>query len=174
MRRFAILLVCLLTGAGHVDAQERDRVYRVSVLAEGRAIALTRSVVIPELAKRGFEEGRNLIVETKPTGGVNIDALVSALAAFNPDAIIFIGSHGLAAVSQGIPTIPVVALGPDFIELGYAESLSRPKGNVTGVAIFTLELNAKRVELLHEALPGARKLAVLLHPLNPLKEADRA
>jgi putative ABC transport system substrate-binding protein len=127
----------------------------------------------PELARRGFEEGRNLIVETRLTAGVNIDALVTEVAALNPDAIISIGSPALAAARQATQTIPIVALGPDFVELGYAHSLARPKGNVTGVAIFTLELNTKRVELLHEALPAAQRLAVLMHPQNPLNEADR-
>jgi putative ABC transport system substrate-binding protein len=168
-----VILLGLLVGASQASAQERGRVYRVSVIADGRAVHLSRSVVIPELAKRGFVEGRNLIVETRPMAGASIDALVSELSGFKPDAIIAIGSPGLAVARKATQTIPVVALGPDFVELGYAESLSRPKGNVTGVAIFTLQLNTKRVELLHEALPGARRLGVLMHSLNPLNDADR-
>ena len=77
MRRLAILLACVLAGISQAPAQERNRVYRVGVIADERGVHLSRSVVIPELGKRGFEEGRNLIIETKPTAGVSIYVLAS-------------------------------------------------------------------------------------------------
>jgi putative tryptophan/tyrosine transport system substrate-binding protein len=73
--------------------------------------------------------------------------------------------HELAAQPQ--PTaagrLPVVGLGPDPVAQGFAQSLSRPGGNVTGVVILAAELDSKRLQLLAEAAPG-RPIAVLLHP----------
>jgi putative ABC transport system substrate-binding protein len=79
----------------------------------------------------------------------------------------------LVAAKQATATIPLVALGPDLVELGYAENLARPGGNLTGVVILSVELNAKRLELLHEAIPTARRIAILMHPLNALNDASR-
>ena len=65
-------------------------------------------------------------------------------------------------------TIPIVfATGSDPVAAGFVPSLARPDGNVTGLTIFGVELVAKRVELLHELLPDARRIAVLVNPTNP-------
>ena len=171
--RLASVLICLLAWTGWALAQTPDRIYRVSVLAEGRAVQLTRSIIIPELAKLGFEDGRNLIVEMRFTTPDKMDALANEVVSLKPDAIISIGNIALVTVKQLAHAIPVVGLGPDFVELGYAGSLARPGGNLTGVAILSLELNAKRIEVLHEAVPTSRRFAVLTHPRNPLNEANR-
>jgi putative ABC transport system substrate-binding protein len=99
--------------------------------------------------------------------------LAQQVAAGKPDAIIAIGNVSLIAAKEASATIPVVAFGPDLVELGYADSLARPGGNLTGIVILSIELNAKRLELLHAAIPAARRIAVLMHPLNPLNEVNR-
>jgi putative tryptophan/tyrosine transport system substrate-binding protein len=170
--RLLTLLLCILPWTWAL-AQTPDRVYRVSILADGRAIDLTRSIIIPELARLGFDEGRNLIVETRFSTPDKIDAHVGEVAISKPDAIISIGHVALLALKRMTRAIPVVGLGPDFLELGFAESLPHPGRNLTGIMILGVELNAKRLELLHQAVPTARRFAVLTHPSNPLHEANR-
>jgi len=72
-------------------------------------------------------------------------------------------SAALAAMKDASSTVPIVAFGPDPVAQGFAQSLSRPGGNVTGVVILAAELDGKRLQLLQEAAPGQR-VAVLLHP----------
>jgi hypothetical protein len=72
----------------------------VSVLAGGRAVQLTGSIIISECAKLGFEEGRNLIVETRFTTSDKMDALADEVANLKPDAIISIGNIALVTVKQ--------------------------------------------------------------------------
>jgi len=85
--RLASVLICLLAWTGWALAQTPDRIYRVSVLAEGRAVQLTRSIIIPELAKLGFEHGRNLIVEMRFTTPDKMDALANEVVSLKPDAM---------------------------------------------------------------------------------------
>jgi putative ABC transport system substrate-binding protein len=68
-------------------------------------------------------------------------------------------------------TIPIVFLAPeDPVKFGLVASLARPGGNLTGVNLFTGELSAKRLEILHEMLPGAARVAVLINPAAPATE----
>jgi len=76
--------------------------------------------------------------------------------------VIFAGSHPAAKAAQiATATIPIVALTNDMEEAGLVASIGRPGGNNTGVSIFVSELDTKRLELLVEMVPAARRLAAL-------------
>ena len=82
---------------------------------------------------------------------------------------------GLQAAMAATKTIPIVFVtGSDPVAAGFVPSLARPDGNVTGLTTFSVELVAKRLELLHELLPGARRIAVLVNPTNPGNIVARA
>jgi putative ABC transport system substrate-binding protein len=122
------------------------------------------------LSETGYVEGRNVAIENRWADD-HYDRL-PALAADLVNrrvAVIFVFSDvGLQAAMAATKTIPIVfATGSDPIAAGFVSSLARPDGNVTGLTTFTVELVAKRVELLHELLPGARRIALLVNPTNP-------
>jgi putative ABC transport system substrate-binding protein len=123
------------------------------------------SVMIPELARRGFVEGKNLVV--LPRWGGNEDSeqlarLAQDLAAAKPDVIVAVAPRAIAAATKAAPHTPIVAsFTTDPVVEGEAVSISRPGGDVTGIALLAFEGDKKRIELLHDAIPGAHKFALL-------------
>ena len=77
------------------------------------------------------------------------------------------------AARTSTATIPIVAIASDLERLGLVASLNRPGGNVTGVSVLAGQLDAKRLELMHELLPTASVIAVLINPNNPALKARR-
>jgi putative ABC transport system substrate-binding protein len=123
------------------------------------------------LGEAGFAEGRNVAIEYRWAEG-QFDRL-PAMAA---DLI----SRKVAVISAGAPdvairtamaatkTIPIVfTTASDPVSAGFVPSLARPGENVTGITFMGVELVAKRMELLHEVLPSATRIALLVNPKNP-------
>jgi putative ABC transport system substrate-binding protein len=165
MRRL-VLLFGLIVLAGTASGQER--VWRLGVLTpfDWPADTTMHTVMLPELARRGFVEGRNLVV--LPRWGGNGDPnqlarLAQDLATAKPDVIVAVGPNAIKAAMQATPQTAIVAsFTPDPVKEGIAASLSRPGGEVTGIAMLAREGDAKRVELLHDAIPAARKFGMLV------------
>jgi putative tryptophan/tyrosine transport system substrate-binding protein len=87
----------------------------------------------------------------------------SSRATSRPDAVIAVSSWAIDAVRQASHTTPIVGsfIGVDPIAAGYATSLARPGSNITGIVMLAPELDAKRVDVLHQAIPWARRIAAL-------------
>src|SRR6202008_1694357 len=114
-------------------------------------------------AREGFVEGRNLVLEVRIGTAAELPALAEELLATKPGAILANGSMAIRAIGASPTTVPIVgaSIGEDPIAAGFAASLARPGGNITGVVMLAPELDAKRLALLHDAVPTARAVAVL-------------
>jgi putative ABC transport system substrate-binding protein len=158
----ALLLAQLWDIPGSV-AQAPEKVYRLGVLSlSPGALQRLRTVMFPELAKLGFTEGRNFVVEARFGPMEELPALARQLVAANPDAIIA-GGNAIYAAQQATRSTAIIGafIGEDPIAAGVAATLARPGGNVTGVAMLAAELDGKRLQLLHEAVPGVSRIAAL-------------
>jgi putative ABC transport system substrate-binding protein len=114
----------------------------------------------------GWEEGRNIrfLFVWAEGHSERAPALASELVAQNVDLIITFGDPGIRAAQRATQTIPIVGMTDDMIGSGLAASLARPGGNTTGVSILASELDVKRLEILHEYVPQARRIALLADP----------
>ncbi len=119
----------------------------------------------------GLVDGQNVVIDVHWADGRynQVPAMMTELVATKPNVIAAVGGNpvGLAA-KAATSTIPVVfTAGADPVEIGLVSNFSRPGGNLTGITLWASELDAKRLDLLHEMVPDARKVAVLLNPTNP-------
>ena len=177
MRRREFIALLGGTAAGWplaARAQQAGKIYRIGLLSSARDIRAVDSPLLivgypafrDELRKRGFVDGRNLVVEFRSTlqepSKVYADA--ADLARSGVDLFLAIGPEfSLKAALAASRTIPIVTYAFNFdpIEHGYVQSLARPGGNVTGVFARQPELVAKQVEILKETFPDRTRLAVL-------------
>jgi putative ABC transport system substrate-binding protein len=149
--------------------QRLRRIGYLSLLSLTDPPSPERQAFIEGLAELGHVQGRNLeIVYASAEGLVEfLDEVTRDLAAKNVELIAASGSVPLQALQRVAPRMPVVMLAiGDPVGLKLVNSLARPGGNMTGVSFNSSELAAKRVQLLHELAPSARRLAILLHGRN--------
>jgi putative ABC transport system substrate-binding protein len=124
----------------------------------------------------GYVEGQNVKVEYRWAAGnyETAPALVAELVRLSVNVVVAFDNTVIAlAAKAATSTIPIVfVIGTDPIKFGLVASLSRPEGNVTGVATLTVGLGVKRLQVLQELLPEARTLAILVNPKNAAAETE--
>jgi putative ABC transport system substrate-binding protein len=123
------------------------------------------------LGEAGFVEGRNVAIEYRWAEGQfdRLPAMASDLVD-RKVAVILAGASDVAirAAMAATKTIPIVfTTASDPVRAGFVTSFDRPGGNATGITFMGVDLVAKRMELLHEILPGASRIALLVNPNNP-------
>src|SRR5215475_4058398 len=123
------------------------------------------------LGEIGYVEGRNVAIVYQWAEGQyrRLPALAADLVARNVDLIVAPGGApvALAAKASGTSKTIVFEMGGDPVQLGVVDSLPRPGGNITGVSSLSVEVSPKRLEMMHELLPTAAKLAVAVNPTSP-------
>jgi len=134
-----------------------------------------------QMKELGYVEGKNLVIEARYAEGdlARLPALAADLVSLAPDVIVGANSASTAALQKATPSIPIVmGTTGDPIGAGFIKSLARPGGNITGTTSQSAELTAKALELLHIAVPNAKRIAVLMSPAaqhqTMLKEAYAA
>jgi putative tryptophan/tyrosine transport system substrate-binding protein len=162
--------VCLLT-SGPIGAQPASKVPRIGVLWQTSPpppIHPHISALLKNLQDLGWHDGRTVAFEYRYAGNdaVRLDELANELVRMKVDVITTAGDLSTRAAQRATSTIPIVALVGLPVESGFAKSLSRPDGNVTGFAVIGVELSVKRLELLKELVPRLRRVAVLWDPVT--------
>jgi putative ABC transport system substrate-binding protein len=111
----------------------------------------------------GREDGRNLqlLVVSAEGGGDRLPTAANELVTRKVDLIIVFGDPSIRAAQQATATVPIVGMTDDMLGSGLVASLARPGGNTTGISILATELDVKRLELLHEAVPRTAPIGVL-------------
>jgi putative ABC transport system substrate-binding protein len=140
---------------------------------EGRAQFIQS--LLQGLSDLGYIEGRNIVLEYRFSDGDDdrLPALAAELAALPVALIVTSGTPATIAAKDATSTIPIVmGASADPVESGLVASMARPGGNVTGMAMLSAPLMAKRLELLREALPHLSRLAILSNPTNPAHVAQ--
>ena len=121
------------------------------------------------LVDLGWVEGRNIRIEHRDAEGQaeRLPALAAELVGLNADVIVTVDTPPTQAAKQATRTIPiVVAVSADPVGAGLVESLAHPGGNTTGLSLLVPETDQKTVELLKEALPKTKRVAMIFDPKN--------
>jgi putative ABC transport system substrate-binding protein len=125
------------------------------------------------LNEGGYVEGRNVAMEHRSANGQyeQLPALAADLVRRRMTVIAALGAPAAVAAKAATTTIPIVfEVGADPVEMGLLASLSRPGGNITGVANLNSEVGPKKLQLLYELVPTATIIGLLVNPANPGNE----
>src|SRR5262252_2927213 len=123
------------------------------------------------LDEAGFVDRQNVAIEYRWARGEydRLSELAADLVRQPVTVMVATSTPALLAAKAATTTIPIVFLtGGDPVEMGLVPSLNRPGGNMTGVSNLTVEIGAKQMELLHELVPAATLIALLVNPSNPV------
>jgi putative tryptophan/tyrosine transport system substrate-binding protein len=150
-------------------AQAPPKAVRLGILQAGTREDSDKLGIEPfldQLAKLGYVEGQNLIVERRyATDFARLPALAAEIIALQPDLIFAPAGSATRAVKALTTTIPIVfCYVTDPVALGFAQSLAHPGGNLTGMSTFGVEIAGKRIEMLKELVPGLMRLAIWTNP----------
>ncbi len=171
-REFIAFSICFSVSVSSAHAQrvaQSSKTYRIGILspgtfAEGTNPGDTAEEIVHELEKNGFTPGINLEIIKRQAEAhfERLPALVTELISAKPDVIVTLSYPPAEAAKQGTTTIPIVIFGAgDPVKTGLVGSLNRPGGNITGISDVAAELAPKRLEVLKEAVPNLRHVAML-------------
>jgi putative ABC transport system substrate-binding protein len=151
----------------------QGKVYRIAYLYFGsqRSAQETgrNAAFIDGMRERGYVEGKNFVLDSRYADGKGerLPPLIAELLKGNPDLLVVTGTPAIRAVQKAGASLPVVmTLSADPVGDGFAASLARPGGNITGLTVISSELSQKYLELLTTVLSKRTRIAVLRNPAN--------
>jgi putative tryptophan/tyrosine transport system substrate-binding protein len=146
-------------------AQQSNIVWRVGILDSGFTVQPLLDAFRKQLSDLGYIEGKNLVSDYRAAEGNfgRLPQLAQELVALRPDVLVAMATPAIAAAQRATSTTPIVmSPSTDPIGSGFVKSLAHPGGNITGVANMYGDVIGKSVETLHELLPAAKEVAVLM------------
>jgi len=157
-----------------VHAQQPTKVPRIGFLAVAPLSTLSaRTEAFRQgLRELGYVEGKNIVIEWRSAEGKvdRLPTLAAELVSLKVDIIVTGSGTVTSPVKEATSTIPIVmALDNDLVGNGYAASLARPGGNISGLSSFSVNTTGKQLELLKDILPKLSRLAVFGTSTNPGK-----
>lgn len=163
--------VCVVFSVGTADAQQAGTVRHIGFLASGvrPADGAPPASLRERLRALGFTEGKDVAFEGQWSGGRNerLRDLAAELVAHKVDVIVAFGGPAAEAAKQASSTTPIVFFNAgDAVETGLVTNLAHPAANVTGINDPAAALSAKRLEILKELVPTAKRVAVLWNATN--------
>ena len=168
-REFIAAVTALLVSPRHSLAQGTRR--RIGFLNISEPMPAIQKAWLDGLRNHGWIDGRNLIIEYRYAPSQDrLPALAAELVALSPDLLIASSPPAAVALKSATASIPIVFVAvADPVGIGLVQSLSRPGGNVTGLATFVPgQFASKMIDTLREMVPTASKIAVLANPGNPI------
>jgi ABC-type uncharacterized transport system substrate-binding protein len=181
-REFITLLVGAAVWPLPVRGQEPGRTYRLGCLFASPRDAPHYIALFDELRRLGFTQGQNLVIDEAgfSLSPERMEGHAADLVKAGVDVILAGGDIAVRVAQRATASIPILAFTDDMLAQGFVRSLAKPDGNTTGVTILASELDGKRQEILIEAMPGVRRIAVLADTnistpprLRALEEAAR-
>jgi putative ABC transport system substrate-binding protein len=157
----------MLTCGSDAYAQQ---VHRVAILTPSQTQWQPRTFR-DALREIGYRENVNLTIDVATAENEldRLPKLAASLLASNPDVIVAVNTPGTRAAMSATSTIPIVSAAvADPIFLGIVSNIAKPAGNVTGVANLAADITSKRIGLLKELIPSARRIALFMHPDEPI------
>ncbi|MEY9227719.1 putative ABC transport system substrate-binding protein [Bradyrhizobium japonicum] len=164
-REFIFLVLGTAISCPVMAMAQQSKTVRVGMLNPSFAVQPPLDAFRKQLGDLGYIEGKNLIIDYRTAEGhfERLPQLVKELVALRPDVLVAIATPAIAAAQRATSTIPIVmSPSTDPIGSGFIKSFAHPGGNITGVANMYGDVMGKSVETLHELLPAAKTVAVLM------------
>lgn len=170
MKKTALFVLCTGAALANAYASAADKTpSRVGFLVSEERHCHNEAFAVG-LRELGYVEGKNIVIECHHAGGRDeaLPAVAEKLVRSRPAVIVALNHTWALAAHHATRDIPLVVISSgDPVASGFAATLARPGGNVTGLTYFALELNAKRVEFLKTLVPDLKRLAVIQNPRAP-------
>jgi putative ABC transport system substrate-binding protein len=181
MKRITLSLAGILfaglwfAGVGAAGSEEVPRIGYLTLSPLLEPPSPERAGFLKGLREHGYEDGKNIIIEYRSAEGdpEALPFIAEELVATGVRLVVTAGYPAVKAVQEASNTMPIVLLfAADPDATGFAKSLARPGGNITGMSMQNRELGAKRLELLKEAIPTIQRVAVLWDSANPVLKPE--
>ncbi len=176
-RTFLALPLAMAALPRSVAAQGAAKVARIGWLTAQREASLTPFLAALRSAfvDLGYTEGRNLVIEYRYGDDdlERVPALAAELVRLPVELILAQGAAVAVIAKLSLPVPVVYVFSGDPVSAGFADSLARPRGNMTGLSFMAAELNGKRLQLLRDIVPGLRRVAIVANPAHPGEHLER-
>jgi len=158
-----VTVLALVAASLAAEAQPAGPIRTIGIIGHTRPSSFEEG-----LRELGWVEGKNVRFEQRiSTDNQRLAHFAAELSRIPVDVIFAGNAASTRAAMEATRAIPIITVSADPVSTGFVASLARPGANVTGLAIMHTELSGKRLEILTQALPTARRIALLVNPANP-------